>query len=62
MKNLSDDWIDELVNQPESGMGYQTVEIETNDGDIYQTIVFNAEELQDDLPIEDDDIKSISVI
>lgn len=61
MKNLSDDWIDELVNQPETGMGYQEVEIETKDGDIYDVIVFNAEELNVDLPIEEDDIQSITV-
>ena len=62
MKTLDDQWVDELVDQPETGMGYQEVEIETNDGDVYQTIVMNSEELVEDLPIENDDIKSISVV
>ena len=61
MKYLTDDQTEELVNQPETGMGYQEVEITTSDGQTYDATVMNAEELVEDLPIDPDDIVDIRV-
>ena len=56
---LAKKWIDRLVKLPESGMGYQRVDIRFADGRVVQDVaVFNAKEaeLPADLarvPIED---------
>lgn len=40
-------WIELLVAQPESGMGYQRVSVEFVDGrQLTEALVFNAEELE----------------
>lgn len=61
---LSKKWIEYLYSMPESGMGYQIVEVTLKDGRVLkETVVFNAEELSlppgyKDLKIEDiEDIK-----
>ena len=53
---LSKKWIDYLCSLPESGMGYQVVDITPKDGRVLKgAIVFNAEELG--LPPEYKDLK-----
>ena len=61
---LSNKWVEYLCSMPESGMGYQLVDVTLKDGRVFKEIlVFNAEELQlppeyKDLKIEDiEDIK-----
>jgi hypothetical protein len=40
-------WEKFLVSQPESGMGYQRVDVELADGRVLQDVpVFNAEEIE----------------
>ena len=46
-KRLQQKWIDILIRMPESGMGYQRVDIIFTDGSIAKDcLVFNAEEVQ----------------
>ena len=46
-KRLQQKWIDVLIQMPESGMGYQRVDITFTDGSIEKDcLVFNAEEVQ----------------
>ena len=48
----------ELLNQPESGMGYQRVDVVLADGrELLDRVVFNAEEI--DLP---DDVTSNEIV
>lgn len=52
---LTKNWIDYLVSVPESGMGYQIVDVTLKDGRVLKdVVVFNAEELK--LPPEHKDI------
>lgn len=45
--HLTEPWIDRLVHLPESGMGYQKVNIILKRGGVLKdVIVFNAEECQ----------------
>jgi hypothetical protein len=44
-------WVDRLLELPESGMGYQRVDVRLADGrELKDVVVFNAEEM--DLPDE----------
>ncbi len=44
---LAQRWIDLLINAPESGMGYQRVDVRFADGrHVENVIVFNAENLE----------------
>ena len=44
--NLPQKWVDHLVALPESGMGYQRVDVTFDDGSIVkECIVLNSEEL-----------------
>ena len=44
-------WVDYLVHQPESGMGYQKVDVQLKDKRVLKDVlVFNAEEIE--LPTE----------
>lgn len=61
MKTLSDKWIKVLTSTPETGMGYHVVKIKTKDGRVFITTVINCEELMDELPINEDDIKDITL-
>lgn len=62
---LSEKWSRKLVNQPESGMGYQVVQVHLNNGRVFQNVhVLNAQEMA--LPegvgvVEESDIKEITV-
>ena len=56
-------WTDKLCRLPESGMGYQRVDVRLRNGQcVRDVIVFNAEELEwpRRQPIESDDIVNIS--
>jgi hypothetical protein len=45
--HLPERWIDHLCNLPESGMGYQRVDIRLKNGDKLKGVfVFNAEEVE----------------
>ncbi len=51
--HLPERWIDHLCKLPESGMGYQRVDIRLTNGDrITDVVVFNAEELECAIPTE----------
>ena len=51
--HLSERWIDYLCTLPESGMGYQRVDIRLKNGDrLNDVVVFNAEELECMIPAE----------
>lgn len=61
---LNKDWIEYFCSLPESGMGYQIVDITLKDGRVLKNIVvFNAEELE--LPLEKEldveDIKEVQL-
>jgi len=44
---LAQRWIDLLTREPESGMGYQRVDVRFADGrELKDAIVFNAEDLE----------------
>jgi len=46
-RHLPAEWTDFLVHQPESGMGYQRVDIIFADGSVVRDcVVFNAEEVE----------------
>lgn len=46
-KQLPKEWIDRLLGMPESGMGYQRVDIFFTDGSTeHDCVVFNAEEAE----------------
>jgi hypothetical protein len=46
---LAKKWVDYLIRQPESGMGYQKVDVRLKGNRVLQNVpVFNAEEI--DLP------------
>lgn len=39
-------WVDYLIHQPESGMGYQRVDVRLSNGSLLKDLrVFNAEEI-----------------
>lgn len=54
---LSKKWVERLLSMPETGMGYQTVDITLKDGRVIKRVnIFNAEDLE--LP---DEYKSIKI-
>ena len=54
--------IDSLVEQGETGMGFQHVVLQMKDGNRYQGLVFNCENLQTNYPLNVDEIVSATVI
>lgn len=55
-------WIDRLANLPESGMGWQRVDVELADGRrLENCIVRNAEVLDAPEPLDTTDIRSIDL-
>ena len=62
---LNDQWSRALCNLPESGMGYQCVDVLLHDGrTVTDVLVFNAEEMDwpdDRRPIRLDDIANIAL-
>lgn len=56
-------WIDRLVSLPESGMGYQRVNIRLKRGKVLRdVIVLNAEECQVAEPFEPSDIEDMELV
>jgi hypothetical protein len=53
-------WIDHLLGLPESGMGYQRVDVRLHDGrELRNLLVFNAEEIETPEPLSVEDIADI---
>ena len=46
MLELSQDWIDHLVSLPETGMGWQSVNVEFTDGSSVDCIATNSQYLE----------------
>ena len=45
--HLKEHWVDYLCRLPESGMGYQRVDVRLKDGgEVQGVVVFNAEEME----------------
>ena len=58
---LSEPWIEMLCRLPETGMGYQRVNVELQDGLVVNDVlVFNAEEME--LPAGNDAIRSKDIV
>lgn len=66
MIELTDKWIDFLVAQPETGMGYHVVSIILHNGKRYDQVVVNSGYITqvkgyDNVPFQVNDIKEIVV-
>ena len=60
--HLPERWIEQLVRLPESGMGYQRVNITLKHGKVLRDIVvLNAEEAQTPEPFEPSDILDVEL-
>jgi hypothetical protein len=56
-------WMEQLVNLPESGMGYQRVDILLRQGEVLKSVmVFNAEECQVPKPFNPSDIVDVRLV
>lgn len=56
-------WIDRLVDLPETGMGYQRVNIRLSQGKVLKNVVvFNAEECQVAEPFEPSEIEDVELV
>lgn len=59
---LSRKWVDKLVNLPEAGMGYQTVDVILKNGSIIKgLIVLNCQDILGKIYFSEDDIVDIVV-
>jgi hypothetical protein len=59
---LSESWSQRLVQMPESGMGYQRVDVLLKDGRLIKNVmVLNAEECQTSEPFDPADIADIAL-
>jgi len=57
---LSRKWVDKLVNLPEAGMGYQTVDVRLKDGrTVNGLIVLNCQDIMGTVYFSEDDIVDI---
>jgi hypothetical protein len=66
MITLSDKWIQILVSQPETGMGYHVVSVILHDGKKYDRVVVNGGYITqvagcEDIPFREEDIREIIV-
>jgi len=60
--SLSQRWIDKLAGLPESGMGYQIVNVHLKDGSIVKgIIVFNSSQIIDNVNFSEADIVDITM-
>lgn len=60
--HLPDRWIEILVRLPESGMGYQRVNITLKHGKVLRgVVVLNAEDAQTSEPFEPSDIVAVDL-
>jgi hypothetical protein len=61
--HLPDRWTEQLLRLPESGMGYQRVNIILKHGKILRdVVVLNAEEAQTPEPFEPSDIVDVELL
>jgi hypothetical protein len=63
---LPDRWIDFLIDQPETGMGYQIVSVVLNDSNRYDRVVIDSGRIikvygYDHIPFRVEDIKEMIV-
>lgn len=63
LKLIKDVWKNKLISMPETGMGYQCVDIILTNGDVFRTIVSNAEfvEVPRGMHLTEDDIVDIKL-
>jgi hypothetical protein len=59
-------WADQLLSQPETGMGYQMATIQTKDGRVYQGVCIIGGTISSvqgtrEIPFREEDIASIIV-
>ena len=59
---LSRFWSDFLTYKPETGMGYQVVEIRCNDGAIHHGMVFNSQIILTHAQIDHNTITDMTVL
>ena len=60
--HLPQRWIEQLIRLPESGMGYQRVDIHLKEGKILKgMIVLNAEEVRAPEPFEPSEIVDVQL-
>lgn len=60
--HLPDIWIARLVDLPETGMGYQRVNIHLREGKVLKDVmVFNAEECQVPEPFDPSEIEDVEL-
>lgn len=63
---LNDKWVDKLVSQPETGMGYHVVSVILNDGRRYDQVIVNGGYVTrvkgyENIPFNEEDISDIVV-
>lgn len=59
---LNDYWSERLAQMPETGMGYQKVDVEFKDGRVLNGLLaFNAEDLETDQEFRVADIRNITL-
>ena len=64
---LSDRWVNYLVGQPESGMGYQEIKATLTNGEVHDAVVLNCSAILSvdgevgRFPFTEDQIESITV-
>ena len=58
---LEEKWVEKLARLPETGMGYQDVQVFLKSGRVVRVIVGNCEYITQDVSFNDDDISDIRV-
>ncbi len=66
MLKLSERWVQYLINQPETGMGYQIARVVLNDGSAFDRVVIMGDTIYEvdrspDIPFTAADIQDIKV-
>ena len=64
---LHKQWIDVLVKQDETGMGYQDTEVTVDNGTVYKCFILNCEDVSkveghSGVPFNNAEIKTITVV
>lgn len=60
--NLSQKWIDKLIELPETGMGYQIIDVYLKNGVIVpKVVVMGCEEIFQPISFSEDDIQDIKL-
>ena len=66
MLKLSERWVHDLLNQPETGMGYQIARVVLNDGRAFDRVIIIGDTIHEvdrspDIPFTEADIQEIKV-